>query len=106
MEQENINDVLGIGSSQNQSNNKSEISKFRYPALITIAGFYMVLAWIVGIITIGISLYFLSKVDNKLLALISFILGLIIVLGLAAISESIKVFLDIESNTRKMAERI
>jgi len=81
----------------NSSNNS------RYPALNTIAGIYMASAWIIGIITIIVSLYLLSD-DNgemKMFALIAFIIGGILVLGLAAISESIKVFLDIEYNTRQ-----
>ncbi len=100
MAQENINEILGIGSTQNQSNDNSNKSRTRYPALMTISGIFVVFAWIVGISALIVTFYFLSA-DSKILRLISFIFGGLIVLGLVAISESIKVFIDIEYNTRQ-----
>jgi len=105
MEDNNINDILGIESSQSQNNNETNTTKYRYPALRTIAGVYMVLAWIIGIAAIITTFYFLSENRMQIFGLVSLIVGGLLALGLAAISESIKVFLDIEYNTRKTSEK-
>lgn len=105
MEENNLNDILGIESSLSQNNNEESITRYRYPALRTIAGVYMVLAWIIGFVTIITTFYFLSEDRMKIFGLVSLVIGSLLTLGLAAISESIKVFLDIEYNTRKASEK-
>ncbi|MCK9220890.1 MAG: hypothetical protein M0P47_12700 [Bacteroidales bacterium] len=105
MEENNLNDILGIKTSHSQSNNENNNTKYRYHALRTIAVVYMVLAWIIGIVAIITTFYFLSENKMQIFALVSIIVGGIVALGLAAISESIKVFLDIEYNTRKTSEK-
>lgn len=105
MEENNINDILGIESSQSQSNNENNTTRYRYPALKTIAGVYMVLAWIIGAAAFITTFYFLSENRLQIFGLVSLIAGGLLALGLAAISESIKVFLDIEYNTRKASEK-
>ena len=105
MEEQNINDILGIEDSQSQSNNEKNITRYRYPALRTIAGVYMVLAWIIGIATIITTIYMLVD-DELVIGLVSLLVGGLLALGLAALSELIKVFLDIEYNTRKTSEKL
>ena len=105
MEDQNINDILGIEDSQSQSNNEKNITRYRYPALRTIAGVYMVLAWIIGIATIITTIYMLVD-DELVIGLVSLLVGGLLALGLAALSELIKVFLDIEYNTRKTSEKL
>jgi hypothetical protein len=78
----------------------------KYPALRTIAGIYSVFAWIIGIVAVIIAIYFYSQ--NQTMGLTigipSLVVGALLVLGLLAVSESIKVFIDIEENTRKTNE--
>ncbi|MBP7152308.1 MAG: hypothetical protein KBA43_06555 [Paludibacteraceae bacterium] len=105
MEENNINDILGIGSSQSQNNIEKNSSRYRYSALRTIAHVYTVLAWIIGIAAIITTFYFLFGDNMIIFGLVSLIVGGLLALGLAAISESIKVFLDIEYNTRKVSEK-
>ena len=105
MEENNINDILGIESSQRQNNNEKNNNSYRYPALRTIAGVYMVFTWIIGIITILTTLKFFFKDGNVIFGFVSLIAGGLLALGLGALSEVIKVFLDIEYNTRKMSEK-
>jgi hypothetical protein len=105
MEENNINDILGIDDSKSQSSKEQNTNIYRYPALRTIARVYMVLAWIIGIAAIITTFYFLSEDEMKIFGLVSLIVGGLLTLGLAAISESIKVFLDIEYNTRKTSEK-
>ena len=83
----------------------ANFSSQRYPALRTIAGFYQVLAWIVAVIAgVGILLS-LDNFERDLIKLILiFIGGTVAFITLLAASESIKVFIDIEENTRKVAE--
>jgi len=76
--------------------------RYRYPALRTIAVVYMVLAWVIGVVTVIALFYFISE-ENIVQGVISIIAGGLLALGLAAISEIIKVFLDIEYNTRVSA---
>jgi len=105
MEDNNINDILGIDSSQSQSNNEKNNAKSRYPALRTIADIFLVFAWIIGIVSVILIFYFLSKDGMQILSLVSLIFGGLLALGSAAISESIKVFIDIEYNTRKASKK-
>jgi len=79
----------------------------RYPALRTIAGIYSVFAWIIGIVAVIIAFISWSKggeTGGLMIAIPTLVVGALIVLGLLAASESIKVFIDIEENTRKTNE--
>ena len=93
-------------SDENQDEEQKGIVGKKYPALRTIAGIYSVFAWIIGIVAVIIAIYFYSQ--NQTMGLTigipSLIVGALIVLGLLAVSESIKVFIDIEENTRKTNE--
>ncbi|HHH53986.1 MAG TPA: hypothetical protein ENK91_10030 [Bacteroidetes bacterium] len=104
MESDKLNELLGIAKSHDQSNNERNFSDYRYPTLRTIASAYMVLAWIIGIATIISIFYFFLEDGKQIFGLVSLIIGSLLVLVLATISESIKVFLDIEYNTRKASE--
>jgi hypothetical protein len=79
----------------------------RYPALRTIAMSYRILAWLVATVA-AIGLWFalmnLDKDFGTLLLLSSIIGGAIGFITLLAASESIEVFIDIEKNTRRIAE--
>ena len=91
---------------QAQVGEPKEDFKERYLALRTIAGIYYSFAYIIGIVAVLIAGY--SIINNQqigiLIAISSLVVGALIVLGLLAISESIKVFIDIEENTRKTKE--
>ena len=84
-----------------RNNNLKDVffEKKRYPALRTVAGIYVIYAIILGFLTFFITLYLLSK-EYYLYSLYVFIGGSLFVLLVLAISESIKVLLDIEYNTR------
>jgi len=78
----------------------------KYPALRTIAGLYTAFAWIVGIVALIIAIYFGTKGEAGLLiAVPTLVIGALMVLGVLAVSESIKVFIDIEYNTRQTANK-
>lgn len=106
MAEKNLDNILQTRRTRpNKSNDvPKETSNLRYPALRTIAGFYGLLAWIVGFVTIGFSLYFISD-ENYIGLVVGLLLGILTTLGLMAIAEGIKVFLDIEQNTRKSSRR-
>jgi len=82
----------------------------RYPALRAICGVYSFLAWVVGIVTaIGAVACFLSEQPGaaRLIAGVAVIvIGVVMVVTLLALSESIMVFLDIEENTRETASTV
>ncbi len=101
---------MDIDELQFQETNVSQ----RYPALNTISGIYITLAVVVIIITAVISMVELvmgldflgisGGIGTIIFVLVTIAIGSIIALSLFAASESIKVFMDIEANTRKSAE--
>ncbi|MFN4074686.1 MAG: hypothetical protein ACK4HC_02125 [Cloacibacterium sp.] len=86
-----------INTTKNHKPTSFSIDK--YPALKTISKIYEIFAWIIVLITLIITI--ISIKDSFLLGLGILIAGGIIALGLFAIAESIKVFVDIEYNTRQ-----
>lgn len=101
--EEELNVSLKKKESINQS---ASFGREKYPALRTIAGLYTAFAWIVGIVAIIIALYFGSKGETGLIIAVSTaVVGGLIVLGVLAVSESIKVVIDIEYNTRQSANK-
>lgn len=82
-----------------------ENSRSKYPALRTIAGFYTLFAWIVGVVSVFAAIYFFTKGETGLvLAIPILVIGALIVLGVLAVSESILVLIDIEYNTRQKSK--
>ncbi len=91
----------------------SGYSSSKYPVLETISGIYKFLAWIVGIgaiigIIFGITLLdnYGGKAAGTSLIIYSLIAGFFGVITLLAISEVIKLFIDIEYNTRNKKNSI
>ena len=90
-------------------------SEIKYPALRIISGFYKALAEIIAALSIIIPIYLLSvgnqyNDSSNIISNISsisatsiFIGGIITATVLFAIAESIKVFIDMEENTRNAA---
>ncbi|HOZ84535.1 MAG TPA: hypothetical protein PK191_03540, partial [Niabella sp.] len=78
----------------------------RYPALRTISGIMIFAAWVVLISIILLSLLIPTIIKVEGIWVVSIVLlfiGLIAFLLLLANAETIKVFIDIERNTRKTA---
>jgi predicted ATP-dependent serine protease len=104
-------DISEIEGQKPASENELKRSK-RYPALRTIASAYRALAWVVAIIAIIVFLIGLKELfGNRIsiggpLLLYSIIGGGVGVLSFLATSESIKVFIDIEANTRRTADSL
>ena len=72
----------------------------RYPALRTTVGFFSVLAGIIGVAAVIFAVISFAQ-EMGMLAIPIIVGGAIIVLGLFATAELIKVIIDIEENTRK-----
>jgi uncharacterized protein YebE (UPF0316 family) len=104
MTQGNINQILGVEETSNTSKDKSDVYKYRYPALRFISWLFWIFAVIIFIISIILGFNLLDNGDD-IFALISFTVGIFFGLLFAATSEIIKVFVDIEYNTRKISEK-
>lgn len=78
----------------------------RYPALRTIAGVYSAFAVITGIVCAFAAFYLYNQNQNIIEAIVSLIIGALILLAYLGASESIKVFIDIEENTRRNNNKI
>jgi predicted nucleic acid-binding Zn-ribbon protein len=91
---------------------EAQREQLRYPALRVIAGIYRVLAWFVAILAaIGVFVGLTNLEGYRasfgiLLLLGSLIGGAIGFVTLLAASEGIKVFIDIEENTRVAASSV
>lgn len=85
---------------QNHNLGKDFFEKKRYPALRTVAWIYIAYAVIIGLIFIILTFKYLIE-EEWITALSIFIGGSVLILVFIAFSESIKVFLDIEYNTRR-----
>lgn len=81
---------------------KTDVMSERYPALIFISGIYRLLAWIILIATAIILFYMLSQGGQMGVpfAVGAILIGGILFVTLLAAAEGIKVFIDIEHNTR------
>ncbi len=93
-----INDSNNIeDSTRNILNNENE----KYPALRTVSIIYKIFAWVIGLAAIVIAILLMQAGQAGLIfAIISIVVGGLIVLGVMAIAESILVLIDIEHNTR------
>lgn len=75
----------------------------KYPTLRTIAKLFTVYAWIAGIATLIIAINLGTKSEGSIIVLPVIVIGALNVLGTLAVSELIKVVIDIEFNTRHKA---
>ncbi len=97
-------------SSNNVATNGSNQQSFveKYPALRIISGMYNFFAWLIAIAAV-IGIFMVidnnSREEGLLISLGIFIIGIIIFISLRAVAEVIKVFIDIEENTRKAADK-
>lgn len=101
-----INDVLGISAQTHTDTSNQNISK-KYPALRTLSVIIAIIAWLVAFATIIIILGILSQSrgDGSWIIPAATLTGLLTFIGLLAYSEVIKVFIDIEENTRRTATK-
>lgn len=103
--QNSIEEILGIDPSEQKEVSKQPIEK-KYPVLRTISRIMVFFAWLVAVATVIVFSIFL-KFDGDLIlfAFASLMFGGLVILVLLAYSEIIKVFVDIEENTRRSAEK-
>lgn len=95
-------DYKELESVKKYSAYKKDTKKVRYPALELIANLLSIFGWIVGIITIAVVIFsFTSEPVNVISSVILLISGIFIAILNIALSELIKVFINIEENTRK-----
>jgi|AP45_3_1055517.scaffolds.fasta_scaffold397624_1 hypothetical protein len=85
---------------ESSKDSMNPISESKYPALRTISGFYQFLAIIIGIGS-ALGLLYGIKAAGTTIIIYALIMGLMGVITLLAISEGIKLFIQIEDNTNK-----
>ncbi|HDZ03253.1 MAG TPA: hypothetical protein ENH52_17735 [Nitrospirae bacterium] len=88
-------------------NKTSHVNYKRYPVLRLISNIYKVLAWLSAFSTAIIAILSCTTSRGEygclMIILSSLVIGTITVITLLAVSEGIKVFIDIEENTRSIA---
>lgn len=100
-----INEALGLATSKPTDTTNQGFLK-KYPALRTLSGIIAFIAWTIPVLTLIIVIALLSKSEGEsswLLSVGTLAVGAIFFIALLAYSEIIKVFVDIEENTRKAA---
>lgn len=110
---DDINEVLEVKSDSEIKESPKQITSVsdetKYPALRVISGIYKAIAIIVGIGAFIALIYGLSQLEGGYRAratgtsiiISSLISGIIGVIAFLAISEIIKLFIDLEDNSRK-----
>jgi hypothetical protein len=76
----------------------------KYPALRAIATTYQIFAVVIAVITLIAIVIALRQ--SGLIAVVCFVIGLAAVISFLAVAEGIKVFVDIEHNTRTIIARL
>lgn len=96
----------GIKSTQNRENPElkklqTEVSFYKYPALRFISGVFRLIAWIIAVISAIAIVYLITQGELGIVGALGVLIGggILFVIHLA-IAELIKVFIDIEYNTR------
>ncbi len=98
-----------IGQPLNESEKLNKPLSFveKYPALRTLSGVIAIIAWTVALLTVIIVITLLSNSSGEgswVLPVGTLAIGAIFFIALLAYSEIIKVFVDIEENTRRTAD--
>ena len=91
------------GDQEIETEGEAVVKSEKYPALRTISGMYMFIAWIVGVGSFIILIFgfFLMEIS---LIISSLIVGFIGVVSMLAISEIIKLFMNIANDVNKIKE--
>jgi tellurite resistance protein TehA-like permease len=106
-----INEALGVSENKERPAIQNLKIQRRYPALRTLSTILAIVAWLIAFFTLIIVAALFSKSlshdnynnDNGVSTIypfIAFVVGAILFIVLLAYSEIIKVFVDIEENTR------
>jgi len=100
----------GFKNETSDDNEQKETFEKRYPASRTIAGVISFIAWTVAVITVIIAFIGFSNLPSNsggmeiIIPLGTLIIGAFFFIILLSQSEMIKVFIDIEENTRKYSD--
>ena len=96
--------TCGVDLTQATAEAERYVPPPKYPALRTIATVYQVLAATVAVVTAIAFVVALGQ--SNLIAIICLVVGLAAAISFLAVAEGIKVFVDIEHNTRTIIARL
>jgi hypothetical protein len=103
--EEKICPSCGVDINQVASEIARQIPTKKYPALRVIAGLYQIIAVAIALLAlIGLSSSSQQTAGTPVTAILFLVIGFIGVVSFLALSESIKVFIDVEQNTRTIVE--
>jgi hypothetical protein len=103
--EEQICPSCGVDINQVASEIARQIPTKKYPALRVIAGLYQIIAVVIALLAlIGLLSSFQQTAGTPVTAILFLVIGFIGVVSFLALSESIKVFIDVEQNTRAIVE--
>lgn len=102
---EKICPSCGVDIDQAAAEIERQIPARKYPALRVIAGLYQIIALVIALLAlIGLLISFQQSAGTPVIAILCLVIGFIGVVSFLAVSESIKVFIDVEHNTRTIVE--
>ena len=103
--EEKICPSCGIDIDQVAAEIARQVPARKYPALRVIAGLYQIIALVIAFLAlIGLLISFQQSAGTPVIAILCLVIGFIGVVSFLALSESIKVFIDVEQNTRAIVE--
>lgn len=103
--EEKICPSCGVDIDQVAAEIERQVPRRKYPALRVIAGLYQFIALVIAFLAlVGLLLSFQQSASTPIIALLYLVVGFIGVVSFLALSESIKVFIDVEQNTRTIVE--
>ena len=103
--EEKICPSCGVDIDQVAAEIERQIPTRKYPALRVIAGLYQFIALVIAFLAlVGLLLSFQQSASTPVITLLCLVVGFIGVVSFLALSESIKVFIDVEQNTRTIVE--
>ncbi|MCU1264559.1 MAG: hypothetical protein JWM21_877 [Acidobacteria bacterium] len=95
----------GVDIDQVAAEIESRMPARKYPSLRVIAGLYQIIALVVALLAlIGLLISLQQSASTPVIAVLCLVIGFIGVVSFLALSESIKVFIDVEENTRRIVE--
>jgi hypothetical protein len=99
--EEKICPSCGVDIDQVAADIERHIPARKYPALRVIAGLYQIIALVIALLAlIGLLISLQQSASTPVIAVLCLVIGFIGVVSFLALSESIKVFIDVEHNTR------
>jgi hypothetical protein len=102
--EEKICPSCGVDIDQSVAEIEHQLPARKYPAFRVIAGLYQIVAVVIALLALIALLITWQSAGTPIIAVLCLVIGFVGVVSFLALSESLKVFIDVEENTRTIVE--